>query len=126
MAKSLDEALVLAERSAAVTHNHPEGIRGARATAAAIFLAHVDDGKSAIKRFVEPYCGCDLQRTLNESCQEMVPKAIAALLEAAVFEDAIRNAISLAGDAATLACNTGSIAGPFLGGVPQDIRERVQ
>ena len=131
-AESVDEALTLAERSAAVTHNHPEGIRGAQATAAAIFLARAGHEKGEIKRFVESSFGYDLQRTLDdirptyffdESCQGTVPEAITAFLEAADFEDAIRNAISLGGDADTLACITGSIAEPYFGGVPPDVRE---
>ena len=134
VADSLDGALALAEQSAAVTHNHPEGIRGAQATAAAIFLARTGHGKDGIRRFVEATFGYDLQRTLaeirpdyefNESCQETVPEAITAFLEASDFEDAIRNAISLGGDADTLACITGSIAEPYFGGVPPDIRESV-
>lgn len=132
VAKSLDEALELAEQSAAVTHNHPEGIRGAQATAAAIFLARTGHEKDDIKQFIESWCGYDLQRTLdqirptyafNESCQETVPEAITAFLEGVDFTDAIRNAISLGGDADTLACITGSIAEPYFGGVPEDIRE---
>lgn len=134
VAESLDEALKLGERSAAVTHNHPEGIRGAQATAAAIFLARTGHDKSDIRRFVETAFGYDLRRTLaeirpdyefNESCQETVPEAITAFLEAVDFEDAIRNAISLGGDADTLACIAGSIAEPYFGGVPGDIRESV-
>lgn len=134
VADSLDGALALAEQSATVTHNHPEGIRGAQATAAAIFLARTGHGKDGIRRFVETTFGYDLQRTLaeirpdyefNESCQETVPEAITAFLEASDFEDAIRNAISLGGDADTLACITGSIAEPYFGGVPPDIRESV-
>lgn len=133
-AEGLDEALTLAERSAAVTHNHPEGIRGAQAAAAAIFLARSGHDKDDIRRFVEATFGYDLQRTLaeirpeyefNETCQETVPEAITAFLEADDFEDAIRNAISLGGDADTLACITGSIAEPFFGGVPGEIRESV-
>ena len=134
VAKSLDEVLDLAERSAAVTHNHPEGIRGAQATAAAVFLAKTGHDKTEIKEFVESSCGYDLRRTLDdirptysfdESCQGTVPQAITAFLEAKDFEDAIRNAISLGGDADTLACITGSIAEPYFGGVPPDIREEV-
>lgn len=133
-AKSLDETLTLAAASAAVTHNHPEGVRGAQATAAAIFLARTGHEKNDVKRFVEASFGYDLGQTLddirptyifNESCQETVPQAIIAFLEAKDFEDAIRNAISLGGDADTLACITGSIAEPYFGGVPPDIRESV-
>lgn len=131
-AKSLNETLELAEQSAAVTHNHPEGIRGAQATAAAIFLARTGHEKDDIKRFVESWSGYDLQRTLDqirptytfdESCQGTVPQAVTAFLEAVDFADAIRNAISLGGDADTLACITGSIAEAYFGGVPADIRE---
>ena len=131
-ATSLDDALALAEQSAAVTHNHPEGIRGAQATAAAIYLARTGHEKGDIKEFVESSCGYDLRHTLDEirptytfdeSCQRTVPQAITAFLEAKDFEDAIRNAISLGGDADTLACITGSIAEPYFGGVPEDIRE---
>ena len=134
VAKSLDETLALAEQSAAVTHNHPEGIRGAQATAAAIFLARTGHEKSEIKSFVETAFGYDLHMTIdeirptyvfNESCQETVPQAITAFLEATDFEDAIRNAISLGGDADTLACIAGSIAEPYFGGVPEDLRESV-
>lgn len=132
VAKSLDEALALAEQSAAVTHNHPEGIRGAQATAAAIFLARAGHKKGDIRQFVESAFGYSLRQTLdeirptyvfNESCQETVPQAITAFLEATDFEDAIRNAVSLGGDADTLACITGSIAEPYFGGVPAEIRE---
>ena len=134
VAESLDEAMKLAERSAAVTHNHSEGIRGAQATAAAIFLAKTGHEKTDIKRFVESSCGYDLQRTLDEirpaysfdeSCQGTVPQAITAFLEAVDFEDALRNAVSLGGDADTLACITGSIAEPYFGGVPPHIRQSV-
>lgn len=132
VAASLDDALALAEQSAAVTHNHPEGVRGAQATAGAIFLARAGGGKDDIRQFAETVCGYDLRRTLdeirpgyffNETCQKTVPEALTAFLEADDFEDAIRNAISLGGDADTLACITGSIAEPYFGGVPPDIRE---
>ncbi len=118
-AKSLDEAETLAAQSAAVTHNHPEGIRGAQATAAAIYLARTNSNKSRIKRYIENKYGYDLGKSLdeirptyifNESCQDTVPQAIIAFLESKSFEDAIRNAISLGGDSDTLAAITGSIA----------------
>lgn len=108
-----------AEVSAAVTHNNPEGIKGAQATAAAIFLARKGKSKVEIKCYIESKYGYDLSRTLdeirpcysfNESCQETVPEAITAFLESVDFEDAIRNAISLGGDSDTLAAITGSIA----------------
>ena len=109
-----------AEDSAAVTHNHPEGIKGAQATAAAIFLARSGESKDAIRSYIEGKYGYNLRRTLdeirplyrfNETCQETVPEAIIAYLESDDFEDAIRNAISLGGDSDTLAAITGSIAG---------------
>lgn len=129
-ASSLEEALELAEISAAVTHNHPEGIRGAQAAAGCIWLARNGADKAAIKAFVEDGF-YRLDRTLdeirpgyrfNESCQQTVPQAIQAFLEAADFEDAIRNAVSLGGDSDTLACITGGIAEAFFG-IPQDIAE---
>jgi ADP-ribosylglycohydrolase len=105
--------------SAAVTHNHPEGIKGAQATAACIFLARKGNSKNEIREYVERNYNYDLNRTLdeirknyrfNESCQETVPQAITAFLESVDFEDAIRNAVSLGGDSDTLAAITGSIA----------------
>ena len=118
-AGSLEEAETLAERSAAVTHDHPEGVKGAQATAAAIYLARTGTKKDKIKAHIENKHGYNLGRTLddirpiyrfNESCQETVPEAIIAFLESKDFEDAIRNAISLGGDSDTLAAITGSIA----------------
>jgi len=118
-----------AARSAEVTHNHPEGIKGAQATALAIYMARTGSGKDAIRQEVTERFGYDLQRTVDhirptyrfdESCQRTVPEAIICFLEAAGYEDAIRNAISLGGDADTLACITGGIAQAFFG-VPDDI-----
>lgn len=135
-----DGVLELAKQSAEVTHNHPEGIKGAQATAMAIYYARhgklrgdIDTYKEYIRRdlgkggmFGIEY---DLDRTLdeirpnyrfNESCQETVPEAIIAFLESTDFEDALRNAISLGGDSDTLAAITGSIAEAAYG-IPQDI-----
>jgi ADP-ribosylglycohydrolase len=118
-AESLEEAESLAERSASVTHNHPEGIKGAQATVAAIYLAREGRDKPAIKDYIETRYGYDLSRTLDEirptycfdvSCQGSVPEAIIAFLESNDFENAVRNAISLGGDSDTLAAITGSIA----------------
>jgi len=118
-ADSLEEAEACAELSAAVTHNHPEGIKGAQATAAAIYLARTGKTHAEIKEYIERKYGYDLNRTLdgirttylfNETCQETVPEAIIAFLESHSFEDAIRNAVSLGGDSDTLAAITGSIA----------------
>lgn len=117
--KSLAEAEDMAERSAAVTHNHPEGIKGAQATTAAIYLARLGRNKAEIKEYVENKYGYDLSRSLeeirptyrfDESCQGSVPEAIIAFLESNGFEDAIRNAVSLGGDSDTIAAITGSIA----------------
>jgi ADP-ribosylglycohydrolase len=129
---TLPEVEKYAEISAAVTHNHPEGIKGAQATAAAIFLARKGKTKDDIKAYVESKYGYDLSRTLaeirpnylfNESCQETVPEAIIAFLESADFEDAIRNAISLGGDSDTVAAITGSIAEAAYP-VPEEIKEQ--
>lgn len=122
----------MAALAASVTHDHPEGIKGAESTAAAIFLARRGQSKAEIKAYLEREFGYDLGRTLdairpgykfNESCQETVPEAIIAFLESDSFEDAIRNAISLGGDSDTLAAITGSIAEAAYG-VPEPIAER--
>lgn len=132
---SLDAVLDQAERSAAVTHNHAEGIRGAQATAAAIFLARQGADKAAIRQSIESRFGYDLSRSLDEIrpsyvftelCRQTVPPAIVAFLESTDYEDAIRNAISLGGDADTLACITGGIAEAFYGGVPDPLAAQAQ
>jgi ADP-ribosyl-[dinitrogen reductase] hydrolase len=114
--------LAEAEKTALPTHNHPEGIKGAQATALAIFLARQQPDKAQIKDALVSHFGYDLDRPLvevqatyqyNEICPTCVPEAIIAFLEASDFEDAIRNAISLGGDADTLAAITGSIAGAY-------------
>lgn len=118
-----------AEISSSVTHNHPEGIKGAKATAACIFLARKGKSKDEIKNYIESKYGYNLSRSLNEirenycfneTCQETVPEAIIAFLESRDFEDAIRNAISLGGDSDTLAAITGSIAEAFYS-IPEEI-----
>lgn len=129
---SLDEVLLKAKEFAEVTHNHPEGIKGAQATAAAIFLARLGNSKQEIKAYIADEFGYNLERTLdeirptykfNESCQQTVPEAIIAFLESDNFEHAIRLAISLGGDSDTLACITGSIAEAFYK-VPDDIADK--
>src|SRR5215467_8261212 len=129
---TLDEVLVRAADYTAVTHNHAEGIKGAQATAAAIFLARTGSTKADIKRFTTATFRYDLSRTVdeirptyrfNESCQETVPEAIVCFLESTDFEDAIRNAISLGGDSDTLACIAGGIAQAYYG-VPEAIADR--
>jgi ADP-ribosylglycohydrolase len=130
---TLDEVLEEARRSAAVTHNHEQGIRGAQATAAAVFLARTGSSKKQIRQYIEEKFDYFLDETLADlrptysfdvSCQGSVPQSIVAFLESDGYEDAVRNAISLGGDADTMACIAGAIAEPFFGGVPEAIRER--
>jgi len=118
--------------SAEVTHNHPEGIKGAEATASAIFLARTGSTKAEIKAYIEKQFGYDLNRTCDEirpdyrhveSCQETVPEAITAFLEGESFEDVIRTAVSLGGDCDTLTCIAGSIAEGFYG-VPEELKQQ--
>ena len=120
----------MARLSAEVTHNHPEGIKGAEATAAAIFLARTGSTKAQIKAYIEAEFHYDLSRTCDEirpgyhhveSCQETVPEAITAFLEGDSFEDVIRTAVSLGGDCDTLTCIAGSIAEGFYG-VPEELK----
>lgn len=120
----LDIVLRMAKLSAEVSHDHPEGIRGAQATAAAIFLARTGSTKAEIKAYIETQFGYDLSRTCDEirpgyrhveSCQETVPEAITAFLEGESFEDVIRTAVSLGGDCDTLTAIAGSIADSFYG-----------
>jgi ADP-ribosylglycohydrolase len=131
---TLEEVLAEARRSAEVTHDHVEGIRGAQATAAAVFLARTGAGKEEIRRYVQERFEYFLEETLNElrptyyfdvSCQGSVPQSIIAFLESTGYEDAVRNAISLGGDADTMACIAGAIAEPYYGGVPAAIAEAV-
>lgn len=123
-----------AEFTALPTHNHPEGIKGAQATAAAVFLARTGKSKDDIRSYISIRYGYDLSRTCDEirphyhfdvSCQGSVPEAIIAFLESDSFEDAIRNAISLGGDSDTIACITGAIAEGFYG-VPEEIDSLVR
>ncbi len=130
-----DEVLRQARLSAEVTHNHPEGIKGAQATALAVFLARTGQDKAAIKDQITQRFGYDLERSLDSirptyvfdvSCQGSVPEALIAFLESHSCEDAIRNAISLGGDSDTQACIAGGIAEAFYGAVPEEIANRVQ
>ena len=115
--------------TSAVTHNHPEGIKGAEATASAIFLARTGKSKVQIKSYIMTEFGYDLSRTCDEirptyhhveSCQQTVPEAITAFLEGSDVEDVIRTAVSLGGDCDTLTCIAGSIAEAFYG-VPDEL-----
>ncbi|WP_018143005.1 ADP-ribosylglycohydrolase family protein [Alloscardovia criceti] len=128
---TIDEVKKLSEAVTCVTHNHPEGIKGAEATAVAVFLARTGESKSAIREYIQnSYYPLDftldgIRETYkpNQSCQGTVPQAIVAFLESDSFEDAIRNAISIGGDSDTIAAIAGSIAEPYYG-VPREIRER--
>lgn len=126
----LKTVLKVARQTAEVTHNHPEGIKGAQATATAIFLARTGYTKNQIKDTIEKMFGYNLQFTLDEirptykfdeTCQGTVPQAIVAFLESTDFENAIRLAISLGGDSDTLACITGGIAAAYYKSIPTDI-----
>lgn len=121
LAVTLEEALDLAETSAAVTHSHPEGIKGAQATAAAVFLAKTRHSKEDIRDYISKNF-YSLDKTLDEirpdyefngSCQGSVPQSIQAFLESKNYEDALRNVISLGGDADTMGAITGAIAWSF-------------
>ncbi len=132
VAKTLDEAERLAAWSAEVTHNHPEGIKGAKAVAAAIFLARKGKDKQEIKKYIENnYYSLDF--TLDEirpkykfdvTCQGSVPQAIQCFLESENFEDAARNAVSLGGDGDTQAAMTCAIAEAYYG-IPNEFKEKV-
>lgn len=130
---SLDDVEKYAAISAEVTHNHPEGIKGAQAVAGSIFLARNGKSKNEIKNYVTERYGYDLNRTLeqirpvyhfDETCQDSVPEAIIAFLESENFEEAIRKAIWLRGDADTQGAISGSIAEAFYKGVPSDIAQK--
>lgn len=126
------EVINEAEKTAAITHNHPEGIKGAKAIALAIFLARKGATKQEIKHKIESYTGYNLDRTLDGirpnysfdvSCQGSVPEAIIAFLESTDFESAIRLAISIGGDTDTIACMAGGIAEAFYGEIPTEIKD---
>ena len=128
---SIEETRRFAKLTAEVTHNHPEGIKGAEATAVAIFMARKGSSKEEIKEYIVREFGYDLSRTCDEirptyhhveSCQETVPEAIIAFLESKDFEDCIRTAVSLGGDCDTLTCISGSIAEAFYG-VPDELKQ---
>ena len=128
---TLEDTRHAAALTAEVTHNHPEGIKGAEAAASAIFLARTGHGKAEIKAYIVREFGYDLSRTCDEirpayrhdeSCQRTVPEAITAFLEGNGFEDAIRTAVSLGGDCDTLTCITGGMAEAFYG-VPEDLAD---
>lgn len=128
--KDIDTVREMARLSAEVSHNHPEGIKGAEATASAIYLARTGASKEDIKEYIIREFGYDLSRTCGEirpsyyhveTCQETVPEAITAFLEGESFEDVIRTAVSLGGDCDTLTAIAGSIAEGFYG-VPEELK----
>ena len=131
---TLEETERVTAISAAITHNHPEGIKGAQATAAAIWMARSGKTKEDIRDYIEKTYGYDLHKTWDywhsrygweSSCQGTVPQAIIAFLDSNDFEDAIRKAVSLGGDSDTLACITGGIAEAFYKDIPKEILEQV-
>ncbi len=128
---SEDKVLRHATLTAEISHNHPEGIKGAYA----VFLARTGTGKEQIRSRIAEEFGYDMNRTVDDirptyffdvSSQGTVPEAIIAFLDSDSYEDAVRNAISLGGDSDTLACITGGIAEAFYGDIPKDLQEKVQ
>jgi ADP-ribosylglycohydrolase len=134
MFDSIEETERVAEIQAAVTHNHPEGIKGAQATSAAIFMARNDKSKQEIKRYIESKYGYNLSKTCDEirptytyeeSCQGTVPPALIAFLDSKDFEDCLRLAVSLGGDCDTLTCIAAGIAEAYYKDIPQWIVEKM-
>ncbi len=130
----LPTVLRQAREFTAITHNHPEGIKGAQAVAAAVFMARGGADKREIHHYICTTFGYDLSRhvddirpdyTFDVSCQGSVPQAIRAFIDSVDFEDALRTAISLGGDSDTIACITGAIAEAYYGGVPTEIAATV-
>ena len=131
---SIEKVLEEAKRSAEVTHNHPEGIKGAQATALAVFMARTGESKEAIRSEISERFAYDMDRTLAEirptyrfdvSCQGSVPESIIAFLESEDLEDAVRKAISLGGDGDTMACIAGALAEAHYKTLPADIVSEV-
>lgn len=132
---TIEEVLMEAKKTAEVSHNHPEGIKGAQATALAVFLARTGAAREQIRNEITRRFGYDLNRTIDEirprygfdvSCQGTVPEAIIAFLESRDYEAAVRKAVSLGGDSDTLACITGGIAHAFYKEVPRWIVAEVR
>ena len=130
-----DEVLSEAAKTAGISHNHPEGVKGAQATALSVYLSRMGHGKDELREQISQRFGYDLHRTVNDirpayafdiSCQGTVPEAIIAFLDSSSYEDAVRNAISLGGDSDTLACITGGIAEAFYRDVSDGIRAKVR
>lgn len=130
-----EDVLREAQRSAEISHNHPEGIKGAQAVALAILLCRGGASKEQLRAEIAHSFGYDLDRTVDEirpgytydvSCQGTVPEAITSFLDSASWEDAVRNAVSLGGDADTLACIAGAIAEAFYGPLPSALISQVK
>ena len=128
-AKTLEETELIAKATAEVTHNHPEGIKGAVSTAGAVFLARTGATMDEIKEYISKYYTIDFTideirpvYKFNETCQETVPQAMQAFFESTSFEDAIRNAISIGGDSDTLAAITGAVAEAYYG-IDEDMKD---
>lgn len=130
----LGTVLEIAKKSAEVTHNHPEGIKGAESVAAAVFLARQGKSREEIKDYIEKEFRYDLSESIESirnwysfdvSCQGSVPQAIRAFYESVSFEDAIKKAVSIGGDSDTIACITGGIAEAFYKIIPENIRTAV-
>jgi ADP-ribosylglycohydrolase len=130
----MEEVLNEARKTAEITHNHPEGIKGAQATALAVLLSRTGATKREIRSEIQGRFGYDLERSaegiratyhFDVSCQGSVPEGMIAFLDSNSYEDAVRNAVSLGGDSDTLACIAGGIAEAFYGGVPQFIADKV-
>lgn len=130
-----DEVLSEAEKTASISHNHPEGVKGAQATALSVYLARSGHTKEEIREQINQRFGYNMHRSVENirptysfdvSCQGTVPEAIIAFLDSGSYEDAVRNAVSLGGDSDTLACITGGIAEAFYRSVPDGIRAKVR
>ena len=130
---TLEETLLKAKESAEVTHNHPEGIKGAQATAAAIFMARNGKSKEEIKDYISETFGYDLNRTCDQirpeyefdvTCQGSVPESIICFLESKDYEDCVRLAVSMGGDSDTMGAIAGSIAAAYYGEIPHAILEK--
>lgn len=130
---TLEKVLAEAEKSAAATHNHPEGIKGAQAVAAAIFMGRNGSEKNEIKTYIETNFKYDLDRSINSirrgyrfdvSCHGSVPQAIRAFIESKDFESAVRLAVSIGGDTDTIACMAGGIAEAYYNGIPEEVKTK--
>ena len=131
MYDTLERTLEVSDAVTDVTHNHPEGIKGARATAATIFMARNGATKDEIRKYITEVIGYDLSRTCDEirptyhhdeTCMKTVPEAITAFLESDSYEDAVRTAVSLGGDTDTLGAICGAMAEAFFG-IPEELKE---